>query len=302
MTMQKRLFYNEARMKKVGYARVSTIDQTLDLQKDALEKAGCVRVFSETASGAKDDRPELAKCLAHLDKGDCLVVWRLDRLGRSLKHLIGVVDDLRERGVGFQSLQEGFDTTTSGGTLVFSIFGAMAEFERNLIKERTKAGLESARARGRMGGRKEKLTEKQVKTMKAMYDSKDHGIGEICSTFKITRPTFYRYLKIKADKTTPLLTAGQVVEIQSYATGEGKEDIAKEAGKDLTDNHKWIECKICGSRVTFIELHLSEVHKDMVITDYIKTYPDSPLMSSEASRLMELRMPGYLDTYMKPKS
>lgn len=181
--------------KIVGYARASTSDQDTALQIDALNKAGCVRIFQEIESGAKDDRPELNKCLEHLDAGDVLVVWRLDRLGRNLKHLIHVVEDLKKKGIGFQSTQEGFDTTTSGGRLVFQIFGALAEFERNLISERTHAGLVAARARGKQGGRKEKLTDKQVKTMLAMYASKDHTVSSICETFKITRPTLHRYLK-----------------------------------------------------------------------------------------------------------
>lgn len=182
--------------KIVGYARVSTDDQDTTLQVKPLKKAGCVRVFEETASGAKDDRPELQKCLDHLDAGDVLVVWRLDRLGRNLKHLIRVVDDLKKKEIGFKSIQEGFDTTTSGGRLVFQIFGALAEFERNLISERTHAGLAVARSRGRQGGRKEKLTDKQVKTMLAMYTSKDHSVAAICETFKVSRPTMHRYLRV----------------------------------------------------------------------------------------------------------
>lgn len=190
-------------MKKVGYSRVSTNDQSTSLQDDALAEAGCVRIFPEVMSGGRDDRPELAKCLAHLDKGDCLVVWRLDRLGRNLKHLIATVEDLQERGIGFQSLTEGFDTTTSGGKMIFSIFGAMAEFERNLIRERTQAGLEAARSRGRLGGRKEKLSNKQVKSMKTLYDSKEHSVSEICSIFGISRPTLHRYLKTDKEKRQP---------------------------------------------------------------------------------------------------
>lgn len=182
--------------KRVGYARVSTGDQDAALQIDALKKAGCIRVFTEVASGAKDDRPELARCLDHLDPGDVLVVWRLDRLGRNLKHLLSVVDELKNKGIGFQSTQEGFDTTTSNGQLIFSIFGAMAEFERNLIRERTNAGLAAARARGRQGGRKEKLSDKQVKTLLAMYQSRDHSVAEICGVFGISRPTLYRHLKL----------------------------------------------------------------------------------------------------------
>ena len=129
-------------------------------------------------------------------QNDCFVVWRLDRLGRSLKNLIQLVEDLDNKGVGFISLNEGLDTTTNGGKLIFHIFGALAEFERNLIRERTKAGLEAARVRGRKGGRKEKLTSDQVDTMRRMYESHNHTIKEICGVLGITKPTFYRYLKV----------------------------------------------------------------------------------------------------------
>src|SRR5262245_40582214 len=137
----------------VGYARVSTQDQTLDLQKDALHKVGCSRIFTDMASGAQVDRPGLEEALAFMREGDTLVVWRLDRLGRSLKHLLETVARLEEHKVGFKSLTENIDTTTSGGRLIFHVFGALAEFERELIRERTRAGLAAARARGRLGGR-----------------------------------------------------------------------------------------------------------------------------------------------------
>ncbi len=172
---------------KIGYARVSTLEQNPELQLDALEKAGCEKVFSDTVSGAKADRPGLQEALSYVRNDDCLVVWRLDRLGRSLKHLIKVVEELDDNGIGFVSLQEGFDTTTSGGKLVFQIFGALAEFERNLIKERTNAGLAAARARGRLGGRKEKLDVSQRDTLQKMYDSKDHTIKDICSTMGVIK-------------------------------------------------------------------------------------------------------------------
>lgn len=180
---------------KIGYARVSTTDQNPELQLDALKKAGCEQIYKDKISGAKADRPGLKDALDYARKGDCLVVWRLDRLGRSLKHLISTVEDLEKRGVGFASLQEGFDTTSSGGKLVFQIFGALAEFERNLIRERTKAGLEAARSRGRVGGRKEKLSVDQMETMKKMYESQNHTIKEICQVFRISKPTFYRYME-----------------------------------------------------------------------------------------------------------
>lgn len=144
---------------RIGYARISTPEQKLLLQTDALTKAGCERSFSDVASGAKDDRPGLRAALGYLRPGDILVVWKLDRLGRSLKHLLEAVNALHERGIGFLSLQENIDTTTSGGKLVFHIFGALAEFERDLIRERTQAGLRAAWARGRKGGRPHKLTQ-----------------------------------------------------------------------------------------------------------------------------------------------
>src|ERR671932_1719819 len=140
----------------IGYARVSTNEQNLDLQRDALERAGCDLIFDDHVSGIKARRPGLEQALSHLRAGDTLVVWRLDRLGRSLRHLIDTVTDLQERGIGFKSLTESIDTTTSGGRLVFNIFASLAEFEREIIRERTLAALQSARARGRKGGRPKK--------------------------------------------------------------------------------------------------------------------------------------------------
>ncbi len=180
---------------KIGYARVSTLEQNPDLQHDALKKAGCKKIYTDNASGVKTERPALNEILEHIRKGDSLVVWRLDRLGRSLKHLIEVVDDLENRKIGFMSLQEGINTTTAGGRLVFHLFGALSEFERNLIRERTCAGLAAARARGRMGGRKHKLKPTQVKTMRSMYESRKHTIKEICKVMGISKPTLYEYLK-----------------------------------------------------------------------------------------------------------
>ena len=139
----------------IGYARVSTQDQTLNLQKDALEKIGCSKIFTDIASGATTERTGLDEALAYVREGDSLVVWKLDRLGRSLKHLIETVTNLNNRKIGFQSITENIDTTTSGGKLIFHVFGALAEFERDLIRERTQAGLLAARARGRFGGRPE---------------------------------------------------------------------------------------------------------------------------------------------------
>jgi DNA invertase Pin-like site-specific DNA recombinase len=181
----------------IGYARVSTTDQTLDLQKDALEKAGCSRIFTDTASGAKAERVGLDEALSHLREGDTLVVWRLDRLGRSLKHLIETITGLNNRHIGFKSITESIDTTTSGGKLIFHIFGALAEFERDIIKERTNAGLQAARARGRKGGRPKALSPKKAQMAEVLYKDKNNSIDEICKTLNISRATLYRYIKIK---------------------------------------------------------------------------------------------------------
>ena len=182
-------------MMLVGYTRVSTQDQTLNLQKDALEKIGCTRIFTDTASGAKTERKGLEDALNYVREGDILVVWRLDRLGRSLKHLIETITELNRKGIGFKSIQENIDTTTSGGKLVFHIFGALAEFERDIIRERTQAGLTAARARGRKGGRPKALTPKTVEQAKTLYNSRKDSIDEICRTLHISRATLYRYLK-----------------------------------------------------------------------------------------------------------
>lgn len=179
----------------IGYGRVSTADQYLRMQEDALKSAGCEEIFTDTASGVKTARPGLHTALSHLRKGDTLVVWRLDRLGRSLAHLIQTVKELSEKGIGFKSLQENIDTTTSGGQLIFHIFGALAQFERELIKERTQAGLKAARVRGRLGGRPPLLNKYKIKKMKEHYKKGDLSINEICKLFNITKPTLYRYLK-----------------------------------------------------------------------------------------------------------
>jgi DNA invertase Pin-like site-specific DNA recombinase len=178
----------------IGYARVSTQEQTLNLQRDALEKAGCNKLFTDTASGAKTERIGLEEALTYVRKGDTLVVWRLDRLGRSLPHLIVTMTDLEKRGIGFKSLTENIDTTTSGGKLIFHIFGALAEFERNLIRERTQAGLTAARARGKTGGRPKALTVKQRSIAQDLYE-KRHPIAEICRTLRVSKATLYRYIK-----------------------------------------------------------------------------------------------------------
>src|SRR5215208_4567580 len=180
----------------IGYARVSTGEQTLDLQLDALKSAGCGKVYTETARGAKADRPVLDDVLSYLRTGDTLVVWRLDRLGRSLQHLIDVVAALAARGVGFKSLTEQIDTTTPGGKLIFHVFGALAEFERDLTRERTHAGLAAARARGRTGGRPKKLADaRTVALANRLYRDEHTDVATICRTLGISRATLYRYLE-----------------------------------------------------------------------------------------------------------
>jgi DNA invertase Pin-like site-specific DNA recombinase len=183
----------------IGYARVSTQDQTLDLQLDALSKAGCERTYTDTASGSKTDRKGLLEALDHLRGGDVLVVWRLDRLGRTLKQLIELINEFNAKSIGFKSLQESIDTTTSGGKLVFHIFGALAEFEREVIRERTNAGLTAARARGRLGGRPKALDAKKAALAKSLYNNREHPVQYICDTLGISRGTFYRYVG-KANK------------------------------------------------------------------------------------------------------
>ncbi len=180
---------------QVGYARVSTHDQTVDLQKDALQKVGCAQIFTDIISGSATERTGLNDTLKFLREGDVLVVWRLDRLGRSLKHLIEMITLLQEQGIGFRSLTESVDTTTPGGKLVFHVFGALAEFERDLIRERTQAGLAAARARGRKGGRPALLEEKKRKLLQALYNDKNNSISDILSLLHISKSTLYRNLK-----------------------------------------------------------------------------------------------------------
>src|SRR2546427_3437291 len=185
----------------IGYARVSTQEQTLDSQKDALEKIGCTKIFTDVISGAKAERKGLEEALAYVRTGDTLVVWRLDRLGRSLKHLIETITKLNNRKIGFKRITENIDTTTSGGKLVFHIFGALAEFERDIISERTNAGLQAARARGRLGGRpkaKTLDTPKKIAMAQSLYENRNNTIDEICKTLNVSRATLYRYIKAKA--------------------------------------------------------------------------------------------------------
>jgi len=178
----------------VGYARVSTQEQNLDLQKDTLGKARCEKIFVDHVSGVASDRPGIDNAMKFLREGDTLVVWRLDRLGRSLKHLIELIGHLEERKIGFRSLQETIDTTSSGGKLIFHIFGALAEFERNLIRERTKAGLTAARARGRKGGRPKALDSQKREVAVRLYKERKHSVKEVCRIMGISKPTLYSYL------------------------------------------------------------------------------------------------------------
>jgi DNA invertase Pin-like site-specific DNA recombinase len=178
----------------VGYARVSTADQNLDLQRDALRLAGVDRVFTDQASGRKDDRPGLAAALAALQAGDVLVVWKLDRLGRSLKHLVETVSVLERRRVGLRVLSGGIDTTSAAGRLVFGIFAALAEFEAELIRERTLAGLAAAKKRGRKGGRPRALTTKQLDHARMLVALGRTSVKEVAATLGVSRSTLYRAL------------------------------------------------------------------------------------------------------------
>jgi len=188
----------------IGYARVSTTDQDASLQHDALEDIGCNRIFTDQASGMKVDRPELARALDILRAGDTLAVYRLDRLGRSLKHLVEIVESLQDRDIALRTIVEGFDTTTANGKLVFHVFAAMAEFERELIKERTLAGLQSARARGRLGGRPKTMDERKIATAKKLYDA-GTLVMDICRTLGISKATFYRTVPTNGDRNAPPL-------------------------------------------------------------------------------------------------
>jgi len=178
----------------VGYARVSTQDQNPALQLDALKAAGCEKMFVETASGAQRDRPELLAALDYLRAGDSLVVWKLDRLARSLKQLIETVELLESRNIGLRSLTEAIDTTTAGGKLIFHVFGALAEFERSIIRERTKAGLEAARARGKKGGRPPSLDAKDLAAAKAMLSDPEITMEEVAKRLRVAPSTLYRHL------------------------------------------------------------------------------------------------------------
>ena len=185
---------------KYGYARVSTKDQVLNLQIDALKTAGCHKIFYEVAKGARADRPEWLKLLEEIQKGDTLIVWKLDRMGRSLHHLIKVVNDLIAKGVDIISIQDPLNTTSAQGRLIFNMFASLAEFEKDLIRERTMAGLKSARARGRMGGRPKGLSEKAKKaacTAEALYLQNELKTDDIAEQLGISKTTLYKYLRAR---------------------------------------------------------------------------------------------------------
>lgn len=179
----------------IGYARVSTEDQKLDLQLDELVKAGCEKLFHDIASGVKTERKGLDEALAYVRPGDALVVWKLDRLGRSLPHLLETVNGLQLRAIGFRSLHESIDTTTAGGKLIFHLFASLAEFERGIIRERTQAGLKAARARGRTGGRPRVMDEKKIRQAKALMADHNNSIADICHALNVKRSTLYKNVK-----------------------------------------------------------------------------------------------------------
>ena len=185
--------------RKFGYARVSTQDQNLELQIQALHEAGCIRVFTDKISGAKDERPGLRNCLTSIFKGDCLLVWRLDRLGRSMKHLVDVITNLKKRGIGFRSIKDGaIDTTTASGELIFNIFAALAQFERELIRERTKAGLAVARELGRIGGRPRlSMKNPKIKMALEIFNDKKLSVIDACNALGISKSTYYRYISLQ---------------------------------------------------------------------------------------------------------
>lgn len=183
---------------KIGYARVSTKEQSLNLQEDALIKAGCEKIYSEKITGTTTSRPQLDEMLSHLRKGDIIIVWKLDRLGRSLRDLVKIISNLKKQGVFFQSLQDNIDTTTPTGKLTFHLFAALAEFERDIISTRTKAGLDAARARGKVGGRPKGLSKRaqdKARLAESLYKEKVRSVSEICDHLDISKPTLYRYLR-----------------------------------------------------------------------------------------------------------
>lgn len=207
---------------KIGYARVSTKDQSLEMQTDLLTKAGCEIIFKETASGAKTDRVELAKLLGQIRKDDIVIVYKLDRLGRSLKHLLEVVAQLNEKKVGIQSINDAIDTTTPQGRLFFNISGCFAEFERDLIRERTKAGLEAARARGRKGGRRQGMTkgaEQKAILAETYYLEGKMGVNQIANEIGVSKMTLYKYLRYRKVKVGNYIKINQLFSLKGWFLG-----------------------------------------------------------------------------------
>jgi DNA invertase Pin-like site-specific DNA recombinase len=207
-------------MAMIGYARKSTTDQKLDLQIDALKSSGCERIFSDSASGSTDDRTGLKAALDFLQGNDVLVVWKLDRLGRSLTHLVETVGNLGKRGIGFRSLTEAIDTTSPGGRLIFGIFASLAEFERSLIISRTRAGLLSAKARGRVGGRPVKMSDKTIATARRLLTDPGMRTNDVCQALSISRSTLYRHMIAKpGDPSLPTVETTQNLPIQEDKNG-----------------------------------------------------------------------------------
>lgn len=203
----------------VGYVRVSRAEQEPDLQRRELEAAGCGRIYEERVSSREESRPQLTAALDYCREGDRLVVWRLDRLGRSIKELIELVGDLGERGVEFRSLRESLDTSTPGGRLVFHVFASMAEFERDIIRERTMAGLEAARARGRKGGRRRVMDDKKVALAQRMMADRETSAAEVAGALGVSKPTLYRYLRAN-------------VSGEASANGPGEPSVGNLGGSD----------------------------------------------------------------------
>jgi DNA invertase Pin-like site-specific DNA recombinase len=239
-------------MALIGYARVSTQDQNVHLQKDALTKVGCEKIFTDTISGSTTERRGLDEALNFLRNGDILVVWKLDRLGRTMKHLIETVTMLKDKGIGFKCLTENLDTTTSDGKLIFHFFGSLAEFERDLIRERTKAGLAAARARGRTGGRPQSpfADEKKLEMAKKMYMDKTIPVKDILLTFGIKKTTFYKYLKIKKTKKSNIpnekKTLADVrhqektIKLTLYLPVENNSKFVRGKGKVRSEIEEWV--------------------------------------------------------------
>jgi DNA invertase Pin-like site-specific DNA recombinase len=223
-------------MMKIGYARVSTRDQNPDLQIDALKKEGCEKIYQDTASGAKSERPELDKLLATVGPGDVVVFWKLDRLGRSLRHLVNLVEDLSKRKVILKSIDGNIDMTTNQGRMVFGIFAALAEFERDMIRERTQAGLSSARARGRLGGRPKGLSEKAAETAmvaETLYKEGNLSVNAISERLDISKGTLYRYLHHRGVKIGPYQKKSTPMNASGKASRKPKSAEHTQAEKEL---------------------------------------------------------------------